>query len=177
MPEPDSDDRDLVVKDAAYFDDVRAALGRAAPTALVGTSSRTLDRGIARIAAAQTVRPQGDRVRIGAATQAPRARESQDRSFRYGYWLGGAVLCCVGVGLIVGGLVSHWFPAIFLVGTLLGVLTGGTVCARYLRQEIAANIGPRLGRIQNQLNNLETEINIELATRSAERGHAPQDQE
>src|SRR5215470_13422301 len=37
------------------------------------------------------------------------------------------------------------FPAaILLLGTLLGVLTGGAVCARYLRQEIAANVGPRL---------------------------------
>jgi len=55
-----------------------------------------------------------------------------------------------------------------LVGVLLGILAGGAVCTRYLRQEVAAEIGPRLRRIQVQLENLEAEINLVMATQLAE---------
>jgi hypothetical protein len=57
---------------------------------------------------------------------------------------------------------------IFLVGALLGVLTGGFFCVRYLRREIAADIGPRLRRIEQQLANLETAVNLALVTQYAE---------
>jgi hypothetical protein len=57
---------------------------------------------------------------------------------------------------------------IFLLGTLLGMLAGAAVCVRYLRQEIAGDIGPKLRRIQFQLENLEAEINLVMATRLAE---------
>jgi hypothetical protein len=57
---------------------------------------------------------------------------------------------------------------IFLVGALLGVLAGGAICVRYLRQEVAANMVPRLRRMQLQLDNLEAEINLVLMTRHAE---------
>jgi hypothetical protein len=33
---------------------------------------------------------------------------------------------------------------IFVVGALLGTLAGGALCVRYLRREVAADIGPRL---------------------------------
>jgi hypothetical protein len=56
---------------------------------------------------------------------------------------------------------------IFLLGFLIGVLGGGALCVRYLRQEIAADIGPRLRRVQMQLDNLDTEINLVLTTRLA----------
>ncbi len=59
---------------------------------------------------------------------------------------------------------------IFLVGALLGVLVGGMFCVRYLRHEIAADIGPALRRMRTQLDNLETAMNLELATRYAELG-------
>jgi hypothetical protein len=59
---------------------------------------------------------------------------------------------------------------IFLVGALLGVLVGGTFCVRYLRREIAADIGPALRRMRSQLDNLETAMNLEIATRYAELG-------
>jgi hypothetical protein len=59
---------------------------------------------------------------------------------------------------------------IFLVGALLGVLVGGMFCVRYLRHEIAADIGPALRRMRAQLDNLETAMNLELATRYAELG-------
>jgi hypothetical protein len=57
---------------------------------------------------------------------------------------------------------------IFFLGTLLGVLIGGALCVRYLRQEIAGNIGPRLNRIQLQIDTLESAVNLALVTRQPE---------
>ena len=60
---------------------------------------------------------------------------------------------------------------IFLVGLiflLLGVLMGGALCVNYLRREIAGDIGPKLKRLQLQLDNIETELNLAIATRHAE---------
>jgi hypothetical protein len=57
---------------------------------------------------------------------------------------------------------------IFLVGALLGVLVGGMFCVRYLRRELAADIGPRLRRMQLQLDNLEAAVNLAVVTRYAE---------
>lgn len=62
---------------------------------------------------------------------------------------------------------------IFVVGTLTGVLVGGALCVRYLRHEVAADIGPRLRRLQLQLDNLETAINLALVTRYAELSRSP----
>jgi len=55
---------------------------------------------------------------------------------------------------------------IFL-GVLMGFLAGLFLSARYLRQEIAANIGPRLEQIQQQLQTLQAEVNLDSATRLA----------
>lgn len=60
---------------------------------------------------------------------------------------------------------------IFLVGLiflLLGVLVGGALCVRYLRQEIADEIGPKLRRMQSQLDSISAELNLAIATRHAE---------
>jgi hypothetical protein len=57
---------------------------------------------------------------------------------------------------------------IFLLGALLGVLFGGTLCVSYLRKEIAADIGPRLKRIEFQLDNLEAAVNLAVTTRQKE---------
>ena len=57
---------------------------------------------------------------------------------------------------------------IFLVGSLLGVLMGGALCVRYLRREVAGDIGPKLKRMQFQLDNIETELNLAITTRHAE---------
>lgn len=54
-----------------------------------------------------------------------------------------------------------------LLGVLMGVLAGMFLSARYLRQEIAANIGPRLAHIERQLEILQSEINLDAATRLA----------
>jgi hypothetical protein len=57
---------------------------------------------------------------------------------------------------------------IFVVGALLGILAGGALCVRYLRREVAADIGPRLRRIELQLGTLESATNLALFTRYAE---------
>jgi hypothetical protein len=62
---------------------------------------------------------------------------------------------------------------IFLVGALLGVLIGGLFCVRYLRHEVAANVGPSIRRMKAQLDNLETAINLALVTRYAELSQRP----
>lgn len=59
---------------------------------------------------------------------------------------------------------------IFLVGALLGVLVGGMFCVRYIRHEVAADIGPSMRRMKAQLDNLETAVNLALVTRYAELG-------
>ena len=63
---------------------------------------------------------------------------------------------------------------IFLVGALLGVLMGGALCVRYLRREIADDIGPKLKRMQLQLDNIEAELNLAITTRHAELSACPQ---
>lgn len=60
---------------------------------------------------------------------------------------------------------------IFLVGLiflLLGVLAGGALCVRYLRREIADDIGPKLRRMHAQLDGIVAELNLAAATRHAE---------
>ncbi len=60
---------------------------------------------------------------------------------------------------------------IFLVGLiflLVGVLIGGALCVGYLRREIADDIGPKLKRMQFQLDNIEAELNLAITTRHAE---------
>ncbi len=56
---------------------------------------------------------------------------------------------------------------VILLGLLIGLLIGAAVCARYLRQEIAANIGPRLRRIEVQLDTLQAELNLATEVRLA----------
>ena len=57
---------------------------------------------------------------------------------------------------------------IFLVGALTGVLAGGALCVHYLRSAIANDIGPQLKRMQNQLDNIESAVNLALVSRYAE---------
>jgi hypothetical protein len=57
---------------------------------------------------------------------------------------------------------------IFILGMLLGVLGGGAVCVRYLRHEIAADIGPQLRHMHGKLDNLEAALNLALMTRYAD---------
>ena len=60
---------------------------------------------------------------------------------------------------------------IFLVGLiflLLGVLCGGALCVHYLRREIVGDLGPKLKRMQLQLDNIQTEMNLAITMRHAE---------
>jgi ABC-type lipoprotein release transport system permease subunit len=63
---------------------------------------------------------------------------------------------------------------IFLVGALLGTLMGGALCVRYLRREIAGDVGPKLKRIHLQLDNLEAALNLALITPALSWAHALQ---
>jgi hypothetical protein len=65
-----------------------------------------------------------------------------------------------------GKAVSHML--IFLLGALLGLVLGGMLCVRYLRREIAADIGPRLKGVELQLNSIEAALNLAITTRYAE---------
>jgi hypothetical protein len=60
------------------------------------------------------------------------------------------------LGLLIGLLVG-----------LIGLLVGAAVCARYLRQEITANIGPRLKNIELELDTLRAELNLVTEARLA----------
>jgi hypothetical protein len=64
-------------------------------------------------------------------------------------------------------------PLIFVEGLQLGMLASGAVCMRYLRREISADIGPQLRRVQGQLDNLESALNLALMTRYADWGADP----
>jgi hypothetical protein len=57
---------------------------------------------------------------------------------------------------------------IFLLGSTLGLLLGALLCIRFIRQEVAGDIGPRLRRIQVQLDALEAEVGLVIGTRYAE---------
>ena len=51
-----------------------------------------------------------------------------------------------------------------LLGSLIGLLAGTAVCVKYLRQELAANLGPRLHRIEQQLDTLQAEMTLATTT-------------
>lgn len=55
-----------------------------------------------------------------------------------------------------------------LLGLLLGLLFGALLCIRYIRQEVAGDIGPRLRKIQSHLDALEADVGLAIGTRYAE---------
>lgn len=54
-----------------------------------------------------------------------------------------------------------------LLGVLIGLLIGAALCVRYLRQEVAANIGPRLRHIEQQIETLQAELSLATEVRLA----------
>jgi hypothetical protein len=56
----------------------------------------------------------------------------------------------------------------FVIGLLLGTLIGGAFCVRYLRREIAANVGPQLRQLNYKIEALESVLNLALVTRHSE---------
>jgi len=57
---------------------------------------------------------------------------------------------------------------IFLVGSLFGLLLGALLCIRFVRQGVTGDLGPKLRRIEGQLNNIETELTYAVSSRYAE---------
>ncbi len=57
---------------------------------------------------------------------------------------------------------------IALLGLVIGLLFGALLCIRFIRQEVAADIGPRLRAIQAQLDAIEAELGLAIGTRYAE---------
>jgi hypothetical protein len=57
---------------------------------------------------------------------------------------------------------------IFLAA-LMGFLAGMLACARYLRQEIAANIGPRLAHVEQLMRTLLAESRLDSVERLRKR--------
>jgi hypothetical protein len=55
----------------------------------------------------------------------------------------------------------------------LGTLIGDGLCVRYLRREIAADVGPQLRQINLKIETLESVVNLALVTRYAELSAAP----
>lgn len=71
-----------------------------------------------------------------------------------------------------------------VVGTLIGLLVGGSLCVYYLRSAVTGDIGPQLKRMhadidpqlrrmQNQLDLIESAVNAAMATWYAEMSSNP----
>jgi uncharacterized protein YneF (UPF0154 family) len=56
-----------------------------------------------------------------------------------------------------------------VLAILMGFLAGMLACARYLRQEIAANIGPRLAHVEQLLRTLLAESRLDSVERLRKR--------
>ena len=65
---------------------------------------------------------------------------------------------------------------IFLAA-LMGFLAGMLACAKYLRQEIAANIGPRLAHVEQLLRTLLAEARLDSVERLRKRLDEPPPEE
>jgi len=61
----------------------------------------------------------------------------------------------------------------FLVGALLGMMTGGVISVRYLRREIAADIDPKLKRVLVQLDIIQSALDLAIVTRIQELSTRP----
>jgi hypothetical protein len=55
------------------------------------------------------------------------------------------------------------------LAVLMGFLAGMVACARYLRQEIAANVGPRLAHVEQLLRTLLAEVRLDSVERLKKR--------
>lgn len=54
-----------------------------------------------------------------------------------------------------------------VLSAVLGFMTGGVLCAKYMRHEISGVLEPRLKHIEQQLHSLREETNLDAATRLA----------
>jgi uncharacterized membrane-anchored protein YhcB (DUF1043 family) len=56
---------------------------------------------------------------------------------------------------------------LILLALLAGLAIGAAASARYIRQEVAANVAPRLRNIELQLDTLRAEVNLATELRLA----------
>jgi hypothetical protein len=87
---------------------------------------------------------------------------------RTAHWLPRISLAFCGILIValaaVALVAAPTSPVIVIsVGTLLGVLVGRALSVHHLRAGITADIGPRLERMQNQLDLIESAVDIALA--------------
>jgi hypothetical protein len=112
---------------------------------------------------AHAARTYGELIALTADVQAKVARVEETSGRARPWWLQGFGLALGGIlvlalaGTALSAALISSAIGFFLVGVFLGLLTGGLLCARYLREEIAANISPRLEHMQRQLDIIETE--------------------
>ena len=87
-----------------------------------------------------------------------------------GSWLVSAgILACVSAAVVGAATAGpSTILLMFVLGALLGVLVGGVLCAQSLRAAIAYDVGPQVQRMQIQLGNIESAVNLALASRYAE---------
>jgi hypothetical protein len=136
--------------------------------------------------------PRNDDRAIGGGTRVTSDGTGGKAPYRHRYWrLQGTWLAFGGILAGVSAAVAWAATAsssmvllIFALGALLGVLAGGALCVRYLRAALVSEIGPqlrrlhadidpRLERMRNQLDNLESAVNLALASRYAELSQQP----
>jgi hypothetical protein len=55
-----------------------------------------------------------------------------------------------------------------LAASEFGLLLGALVSVRFIRQEVSAELGPKLRQIQGQLDSMEAELNYAVSSRYAE---------
>jgi hypothetical protein len=60
-------------------------------------------------------------------------------------------------------------PMEVFLAAMMGFLAGMLACAKYLRQEIAANIGPRLAHVEQLLRTLLAESRLDSVERLRKR--------
>lgn len=117
------------------------------------------------------------------AEHAGREAPGRRRHWRLqGTWLAFGGIAAVAAWTVTA--LSSKLALIFVVGMLLGLVAGGALYIRYLRSAIADDIGPQLRRLQAdvdpqlrrvqcQLDNIESAVNLALASRYAELSQHP----
>jgi hypothetical protein len=54
---------------------------------------------------------------------------------------------------------------VVIAASEFGLLLGALVCIRFIRQEVAAELGPKLRQIQGQLDSLEADLTYAVSSR------------
>jgi hypothetical protein len=52
---------------------------------------------------------------------------------------------------------------IFFIGALLGVLVGAVVCVRWVKQEMTAQVAPRMHLMETRMSTLQSSVDLALS--------------